>query len=515
MIRSVAIIVLVSTIIATTIGLPLYFDLRDHTENEAQYIIESKKLLIEDYLHRISDLSGQISTRTKIREDLALYNAGQRTREDLIALNSPKLADSIRISKKIAGIAQLDLKGKPVIFVGQAIPQKALSSLQLPKTETKIHHPVKIDGQLYLLSSAPILDRKNTYVGSNVFISSTQALQEIIDDTRSLAQLCEIILATSENSSLKILFSSDREKSLCDLDTFYNAIDTTCKSCIIFNRTIEPTGWQLYYRIKKSELNHLIDSNMIRLAVISTVIIVLAGIGIFITIHPLLEKLRDELQRRKQFEHKLEKSIDEKNVLLQEIHHRSKNNLQVISSLIQIKTRQFEDPKLIEVISEIQGRIIAMSLVHEKLYQSDDLVNIRMKNFFYDLIKNIQCAHLNTNIMFCLDIDESSLDINQAIPCAILCNELLTNVFKHAFPHNEKGNVLVRFKKTNNGYELKIQDSGVGCCDDSCSKPNLGLGLVHNLATKQLYGNVTINNNNNGCDIIVTFPFQPKDSDHG
>jgi PAS domain S-box-containing protein len=168
---------------------------------------------------------------------------------------------------------------------------------------------------------------------------------------------------------------------------------------------------------------------------------------------------------RKRAEKALLESLKEKEVLLKEIHHRVKNNMQVISSLLNLQSKYLQDPKALEMFKDSQNRIRSMALVHEKLYQSKDLSRIDfaeyIQNFVGYLFRSYQVDA--TLIQLQMKLQASSMDINLAIPCGLIVNELVSNSLKHAFPEEKAGEVAVEFKQCgDHKYILTIRDNGVG-----------------------------------------------------
>ena len=210
-----------------------------------------------------------------------------------------------------------------------------------------------------------------------------------------------------------------------------------------------------------------------------------------------------DITARKLAEDQVAKSLQEKEVLLREIHHRVKNNMQIISSLLShqmenIKDEKINDKKIIDVFSESQNRILSMSLVHEKLYQSKDLRNIDFKEYINDLGTNLfQSYEIHSgNIKLNMNVEDILLDIDLAIPTGLIINELITNSLKYAFPDGMKGEINVLFRSMNeNMLELVVNDNGIGLPEnlDFRKTRTLGLHLVTVLAENQLHGSIDMN----------------------
>ena len=198
----------------------------------------------------------------------------------------------------------------------------------------------------------------------------------------------------------------------------------------------------------------------------------------------LLEELNQSLKDKKQLIIEKDQLLNDKSVLLKEVHHRVKNNLQIILSLINLDKR-FKSDNPMSIITEIQGRINAMALIHEKIYLSESLSHVNMCEYI-DSIVNSLFGLYNVNIGFKKDLDNIALDMDHAIPLGLIINELLNNVIKYAFPNNENGTLYISLKNIDSKIVLKFQDDGVGLPEDLdiYNSPSLGLTVVVNLCSQ-------------------------------
>ncbi|MBL0330269.1 MAG: hypothetical protein IPP64_12810 [Bacteroidetes bacterium] len=208
-------------------------------------------------------------------------------------------------------------------------------------------------------------------------------------------------------------------------------------------------------------------------------------------------------------------SLHEKEVLLKEIHHRVKNNLQVISSLLNLQSEKITQPDLLETFMESQNRIRAMALVHEKLYQSKNLSQIDFTEYVHSFIHQMNNSYsLHPNkVKFHMNADMQPhfFKIDTAIPCSLILNELISNSYKYAFPNNRKGDIYLRFglhKKTKHSalYVIEVADNGIGIPKeiDFQNTTTLGLQLV-DLLTNQIEGKVTLDRKG-GTKFTIQFP---------
>jgi PAS domain S-box-containing protein len=208
------------------------------------------------------------------------------------------------------------------------------------------------------------------------------------------------------------------------------------------------------------------------------------------------------------FEQQLSSSLKEKEILLKEIHHRVKNNMQVISSLLSLQAKTIPDKKTQEVFDESRNRIRSMALIHEKLYQSKDLFRIDFRNYVVDLLNNLMISYgfRAKNIEARVNVEDIVFDINIAITLGLIINELASNSYKHAFRDRRDGCIEVSIMKKEMNLILIVKDNGSGIPEgaDLKKSESLGLQLVDTLI-EQLYGKFEIINDG-GTEVRIEFP---------
>lgn len=215
-----------------------------------------------------------------------------------------------------------------------------------------------------------------------------------------------------------------------------------------------------------------------------------------------------DITAQKLAEAKLKASLAEKEVLLREIHHRVKNNLQMISSLLSLKARSIQDPQMLAPLLESQHRIHTMALIHEKLYSATNLAQIDFAEYVSSLAADLFRSAMPANqISLHTEVAKVELPVDTVISCGLIINELVSNAIKHAFPSGQLGGVLIHFAVVpNDRYTLTVQDNGIGFPRDlelDCS-PSLGLRLVRAL-THKLRGTIELERNP-GTRFQITFP---------
>ncbi len=202
----------------------------------------------------------------------------------------------------------------------------------------------------------------------------------------------------------------------------------------------------------------------------------------------------NDITERKHSEDRIKSSLFEKEVLLKEIHHRVKNNMQIISSLLSLQSSAIHDDRDADLFRESQGRIRSMALVHEKLYRTPDLAHVEMRSYILSLADQLMRSY-GSDVVVDVETDGIVLGVDIAIPCGLILNELVVNALKHAFPDGRKGRVrIVLSQQGDDSCRLVVQDNGVGLPSDvdPSTTGSLGLGLVQAL-TEQLQGTVEIN----------------------
>ena len=202
-----------------------------------------------------------------------------------------------------------------------------------------------------------------------------------------------------------------------------------------------------------------------------------------------------DITEKKRAEEQIKASIKEKEVLLREIHHRVKNNMQVISSLLNLQSAHIKEKRYKEVLKEVQDRIRSMTLVHEKLYQSENLANVDSSEYITSIVRGLYRSYEITadRVTLVIEVEDVLLGVDAAVPCGLIINELVSNSLKHAFP-KEKGEIRITLCSIDGMIELTVADNGVGIPEyiDFRNTESLGLDLVTTLVEHQLGGEITL-----------------------
>lgn len=229
-----------------------------------------------------------------------------------------------------------------------------------------------------------------------------------------------------------------------------------------------------------------------------------------------------DITERKKTEEALKQSLNEKEMLIKEIHHRVKNNLMVISSLLNLQSKYIKDKESLNIFKESQSRAQSMALIHERLYRSDDMKKINFGEYIETLSNDLYHTYVLDpgHIKLNLDVEDAKIDINTSVPLGLIVNELVSNCMKHAFPadyirgqvndkftsSNERsGEIDIRFKKIDDQFLLNVKDNGIGFPEglDYENTDSLGLQLV-NMLVDQIGGQIELKTEN-GTEFRITF----------
>lgn len=269
---------------------------------------------------------------------------------------------------------------------------------------------------------------------------------------------------------------------------------------------------------KQGELQEskLSEANLMKNISLGSIVLLLIIVSLLYSRYRIKQRTNNLLEaQKKEIKQKnaaLEKLLKEKEWLLKEIHHRVKNNLQMVMSLLNTQSHYLKDDAAMVAIRNSQHRIHSMSLIHKKLYQSDNVIAINMEIYIQELIEYFRLSFdTGQRIRFIATIEPVELDTSQAVPLGLIINEAITNSIKHAFPDNLEGTISVSLQlSSENRYKLIIKDDGIGIPDDFVQKKftSLGMRLIKGLSD-DLDAKLDIENNN-GLAISIEFAYDEK-----
>jgi len=218
-----------------------------------------------------------------------------------------------------------------------------------------------------------------------------------------------------------------------------------------------------------------------------------------------------DITETKRAEEVVKHSLREKELLLKEIHHRVKNNLQITSSLLRLQAGKIADAGVRQLLRESQDRIRSMALVHDMLYRSQDLARVDFPGYVRTLlIQLFRSYNVGGRIRSAVELEPIVFGVDLAVPCGLIINELVANALKHAFPGNRQGELRVSMTTAPDSYTLSVRDDGVGFPPqvDYLRTETLGLQLVRML-TEQIGGHLRLDTSS-GTEFVIRFPRQPE-----
>jgi PAS domain S-box-containing protein len=369
-----------------------------------------------------------------------------------------------------------------------------------------------------LLSSTAIYENDN-------FVGSTDIIRDITN------QKITEKLVENQNSKLHSIFENESDILIWTLDTNYRFTSKNSNVDRFFKRHFGidiKIGDNLIHKILKPLISEKILNKLITLYedAITGVPIQFEGLlknketgksfwlETFLSPSSQIDNGKSELtgiaidiSEKKLSEIELTRSVEEKEILLKEVHHRVKNNLQVISSILNLQSSYVKDNATLNILRESQNRVKSMSYIHEILYRSKDFSEVNFTDYINNLTNSVLHTFLSINqdIFLELELDQVNLNLDQAIPCGLIVNEIITNAMKYAFEGIKNPILKVKLYTLNNTIHLHIEDNGIGLPVDfkADESDSLGLQLVYTLMD-QLDGTITVNVNN-GTKYLITF----------
>ncbi|MCY7324126.1 MAG: PAS domain S-box protein [Phormidesmis sp. CAN_BIN36] len=487
---------------------------------------------IADYLSIVLQEAQAQQERRSAEERLRLFESVVVNGQDAIVITTgdpenPQITYTNSAFTESTGYAPEEVLGKtPRILQG---PKSDRAQLNKVRQALLHHQPLQIelvnyrkDGSDFWvdLNLVPILNDQGS-------LTHYVALQRDITDRKWSEKA---LIAIQER--LKYLLSSNPS-------VVYTCYPNRNRSCTFVSENIvQRLGYEVWQYLKESrfwldrihpdDLTNVLDhvSQLFEMGQLTCEYRFLHKDGSYRWLRDGMKLLRDsqgqpveiigsiiDITDRKWAEDQIHASLEEKEVLLKEIHHRVKNNLQVISSLLKLQAGYIKDDRILEVFKESQNRIRAMALIHEKLYQSDDLAKTDFSEYIRSLVTDLFRSYSISSRLIKLNIQVENvrLSIDTAIPCGLIINELISNSLKYAFSLGQAGEISIRLSsETEDRYTLVVQDNGLGLPTDLNFRNtrSLGLQLVCSL-TKQLHGTIDLEDYH-GASFKITFAEQKQ-----
>lgn len=448
---------------------------RQKAEEDLKNSEERFKILFENApdLYFYSDLKGNIIDCNKATEKLTGYKKEELVGKNFTELN---LISPSQIPKLVAKTAEFALGRKP------EPTELVFNRKDREKITVEIHaYMVTMQGQkLFLGTARDITTRKKAEL----------ALKESEEKYRNLADLLpQMVIELNQKG--EITFANRAVSELIgyskkDLDTGFkpqkiviHEDQKRVKENIMKTMMGEKLGGNEYTALRKDGTKFPIVVYCSRITRNNKP----AGIRAIILDYTELKEAQEEIQ----------KSLEEKEMLLKEIHHRVKNNLLIISSLLNIQSRYIKDKESLDIFKESQNRARSMALIHERLYQSTDLKRINFGEYIRTLSTELFHAYEADpgSVLLKINVEDIFLDVNTAVPLGLIVNELITNSIQHAFPKGMKGEICIDFHPKDEQYEFIVKDDGKGFLNnvDFRNTDSLGLQIVNSL-TDQIDGEI-------------------------
>jgi two-component sensor histidine kinase len=348
------------------------------------------------------------------------------------------------------------------------------------------------------------------------YIAELRKLAKVNNDLYNLTEL-EVTHFESDSATGNYLGAIQHLKSYKHLnDSLFNVNSTKQFADLQLKYETEKKDKNIKLLTHKSELQQIrIEKELvIRYIFIGSLLVLCIILGLLYSrycmkrkTNAILESKQEEINQQNT---KLQRLVEEKEWLLKEIHHRVKNNLQIVISLLNTQSAYLDNEDALEAIQNSQHRMHAMSLIHQKLYQTENLSSINMSWYIKELTEYLKDSFDHDGkIKFKLALSPIELDVAQAVPVGLILNEAISNSIKYAFP-DRKGVINILFEEKNGNYLLRIADNGSGLPDNFESRENdsLGMNLMMGLAD-QLDGNFTIESDNG---VIITINFIKREA---
>ncbi|MBX7137910.1 MAG: sensor histidine kinase [Oligoflexia bacterium] len=428
-------------------------------------------------------------------------------------LGSPDpLWQSLRLNLGIEGFARLNEEGHPVVTIGQGLPEH-YNTWRTPEDGVAIEGPIEVNRTARFLMIHSYRAGKSKKLVTDFFLTNTDKAKAVLRRVPPQLDRVELFFATPEREIMH-LFKVDSESS--DLTLFLSAqtnqvahkigtraqtedlgiikpLISAAKPSFVAYARIPETGAFVVAVANARRLYQTVNFQLGEFFLGAVGLALLGSLSIFFMVRRLVNHAQELQLRTKQDENRIRHSLKEKEILLREIHHRVKNNLQVISSVLKLQSRELPNGNGADVFDESQSRIRSISLLHELLYRGTDLGNVDFQLYCERLCAELLRSHgMSERVTPSVHAQGVTMDLERAIPFGMLINEIVTNSLNHAFPDGRHGTISLSIEDIGTeGILLVIKDDGIGFQSRQSKPRSLGLRLIDMLA-KQLDGTVDL-----------------------
>lgn len=489
----------------------IYSNLGLYRKARNQYIMEVKPTIADN------DSYGLAKYHSKVGNYLRLDNSAPTALSELKKAKAylDVYLNDISIQKSEDELFESDLLkaeiegniGKCQVMLGEyeeAIPLLE-SSIEVLDTSSKNSHKSEmVENTLYLADANLQLDR---------FLAAKRNLDVEYENISTLQLIKRNSLLAAyydkvENYKNAAMYYKRNERIKDSMAQKQSSIIKQQLVTIVANEDLENSQRLIE---EQKRINELARSEMkakderMHLVFVSLIFTLLGFAGL---VYAYLKSIKNQRLIAEQ-KHIIENALVEKDSLLKEIHHRVKNNLQMVSSLLSLQTKNTRSKAAIEALEEGKSRVKAMALIHQKLYQNDDLSVIEMQGYIESLINSVQSVYKKGghNISITIDAEGTELDIDRAIPFGLILNELVSNSFKYAFPDNdENGKIYIHLRKNGDQGYFEYTDNGIGLPEDTEERAHSSMGIrLMNRLVNQLQSKLNIDKQGEGVRFWFNF----------
>lgn len=489
----------------------IYSNLGLHRKAMSDYIMEVKKNIEEDDFYGLAEYNNNVGNFLRLDKSASTAITNLSTAKGFIEvylndLSTVKTEAEIQKGQLLKGVIEGNI-GKCYVLLNQykeAIPYLENSIATIDEYNVGAYSADIVENTLALAESHLHLNNLRTakgYLDKNLNVVK---VDNIIKKNRLLAAYYDRIADFEKESmylkrnvrirdSINYNESSIKKQQLVAVVAHEDLANS--------RRMIDEQ--KLLMERARSEMQA--KDERINLVFISLIFTLLGFAGL---VYAYLKSIKNQRLIAEQ-KHIIENSLVEKDSLLKEIHHRVKNNLQMVSSLLSLQTKNTRSKAAIEALEEGKSRVKAMALIHQKLYQNDDLSVIEMQGYIESLVNSVQSVFKKGghNINITIDAEGVELDIDRAIPFGLVLNELVSNSFKYAFPDDpENGKIYIHLRKNGEQGFFEYTDNGIGLPDDSDERVNSSMGIrLMNRLVNQLQSTLNIDKTSEGVRFWFNF----------
>ncbi len=540
--------VLVASVVSALLGVLLLYA---HTQREIHdtfsEIVSNKAHTVDQYAKNIIESTNDISQHDEALSALMAHTAGAISENQLVERTSEALRDVVEGRPEIRGLIRYDPGGKPIVALGMGIPEKFLMSKRVQSKVKRFFGPFRLEGELFLLLTNPI--GEDAHLGSDIMLVKADGLGALLEPRVGVFGRINLFLGIYSEDSLELFeFSNRGPNDRSRLLAIAPEIGTGLQEAFLGKSGIVVPGleqrsrrlvayapvpsvrWAVLARASTEKLYGAANEQLVN-AILAALLLALAGsLTLELVFRSMIERatklsadLKTELVHRsmaekalKESQKEIKKSLHEKELLLGEIHHRVKNNLQIVSTIFNLQRRRSTDSAVLHVLQEGQNRIRSIALLHESLYKTGEFSHIDARAYLGDVVSHaIRSIAADATIDLEMIADKAVyLDIDQAIPCGLIVNELITNAVKHAFPEQrldmtKKLVVTIVEVAENSEVRLQVRDNGVGLPPTFSLEDTKTLGsrIITSLS-RQLKARLEVSSLN-GAIFTLTFPSPP------